>query len=93
MSEHTHDEHGHGHDHEGAHHHHHEIPENREQVVALLDYTFKHNTSHADELKKLAEKLKSLGNEAAAEKVSKAEELFCEGNGYLGEALELLKNS
>ena len=86
--EHTHD--SYEHDHEGAHNHQHKTPENKEQVKALLDYTYKHNTSHADELKKLSEKLKSLGNEDAAKKVDEAEEFFAKGNAALKEALDLL---
>ena len=83
MSEHTHE-----HDHE---HHHHDHPmENKEQIKALLDYNFKHNTSHADELTKLSDKLESLGYAEAAAKVSAAKELFSEGNKNLKEALELI---
>ena len=79
------------HDHEHHEHHHHDHPmENKEQVKALLDYNFKHNTSHADELDKLADKLESLGYAEAAAKVSAARELFSEGNKNLKEALELI---
>ena len=60
------------------------------QVKALLDYNYKHNTSHADELNKLADKLESLGYAEAAVKVSAAKELFSEGNKNLKEALELI---
>ena len=60
------------------------------QVKALLDYNYKHNTSHADELDKLADKLESLGYAEAAAKVSAAKELFSEGNKNLKEALELI---
>ncbi len=91
MSEH---EHHHDHDHHDHHdheHHHHDHPmENKEQVKALLDYNYKHNTSHADELDKLADKLESLGYAEAAAKVSAAKELFSEGNKNLKEALELI---
>ncbi len=89
--EHTHD-HEHE-DHEHGHHHHHETPENKEQVVALLDYTCKHNLAHADELPKLADKLKSLGHEDAAGKVTEAAGFFAQGNEALGEALKLLKGN
>ncbi|WP_022764743.1 zinc transporter [Butyrivibrio sp. XPD2006] len=79
------------HDHEHHEHHHHDHPmENKEQVKALLDYNYKHNTSHADELKKLSDKLESLGYAEAAAKVSAAKELFSEGNKNLKEALELI---
>ena len=66
-------------------------PQNREQAVALLDYNYKHNSSHADELEKLAKMLVSLENDAAASKVAAAKELFAKGNDALKEALELLK--
>ncbi|MBQ7615240.1 MAG: hypothetical protein IJU77_09350 [Butyrivibrio sp.] len=56
--EHTHD--SYEHDHEGAHNHQHKTPENKEQVKALLDYTYKHNTSHADELKSFPRSLRAL---------------------------------
>ena len=83
-------EHEHHHDHE---HHHHDHPmENKEQVKALLDYNYKHNTSHADELTKLADKLESLGFADAAARVSKAEKLFSEGNANLKAALDLISS-
>ena len=90
MSEHTHE-----HDHEHGHHehHHHDHPkENKEQVKALLDYNYKHNTSHADELTRLSEKLADLGYTEAAAKVSEAEKLFSEGNANLKAALDLIGN-
>ena len=89
--EHHHDHEHHDHDHHDHEHHHHDHPmENKEQVKALLDYNYKHNTSHADELDKLADKLESLGYAEAAVKVSAAKELFSEGNKNLKEALELI---
>ena len=66
--------------------------ENKEQIKALLDYNFKHNTSHADELTKLSEKLESLGYTEAAAKVSEAEKLFSEGNANLKAALDLISS-
>ena len=81
------------HDHDHHEHHHHDHPmENKEQVKALLDYNYKHNTSHADELTKLADKLESLGFADAAAKVSAAEKLFSEGNANLKAALDLISN-
>lgn len=64
--------------------------ENREQMKALLDYMYKHNRSHEDELAKMAEKLKSLGNETEASKVSEAQSYFAKGNELLSEALSKL---
>ncbi len=62
----------------------------KEQAVALLNYTYMHNTSHADELVKLADKLISLGHDDAAAKVSEARSSFEKGNALLSEALKLL---
>ncbi len=87
--EHTHAEHDH--DHEAAHDHHHAPMENKDQVLALLDYTLKHNLSHADELTRLADKLKGFGFAEAADKVTEAEGFFTNGNKCLEEALGLLK--
>ncbi len=61
--------------------------------MALLDYTLKHNQSHADELSKLSEKLKSLGHDECAAKVTEAAGYFGKGNELLDEALSLLRNS
>ncbi len=66
--------------------------ENKEQVTALLDYMYKHNRSHEDELVKMAEKLKSLGHEAESAKVSEAQSFFAKGNELLSEALAQLKS-
>lgn len=90
--EHTHDhEHeNHDHDHQHEHGHSHGTALNQDQVRALLDYNYKHNTSHADELAGLASKLESLGNKDAAAKVAEAKELFSQGNDALKQALELL---
>ena len=87
---HTHEDHPHeGHEHH--HHHDHPTPENKEQVMKLLDYMYKHNSSHEDELSKMADKLTEQGYEAQAQKVSEAKELFAKGNAALKEALEGLK--
>ena len=60
-------------------------------MLALLDYNYKHNTSHADELVKLADMLTGIGNADAADKVLAAKEFFSKGNDSLKEALDLLK--
>ncbi len=92
MSEHTHTyTHEHEHDHDGGHTHSHGPMENKEQMTALLDYMCKHNHSHEDELVKMAEKLRAMGLEAEAGKVSEAQSSFAKGNALLSEALELLK--
>ena len=85
-----HEHHDHEHEHHEHHHHDHGPMENMEQVKALLDYMYKHNRSHEDELAKMAEKLKCLGNEAEASKVSEAQSYFAKGNELLSEALSEL---
>ncbi len=78
------------HDHDSAHTHDHGPMASKEQAVALLNYTYMHNTSHADELVKLAEKLISFGHEDAAAKVEEARNSFEQGNTLLAEALKML---
>ena len=98
MSEHT---HTYTHDHEGGdsehtHDHHvhdHDIPGKRDQIIALLDYTVRHNRSHEDELSKLTDKLRSLGRDDAASKVEEAAGCFSRGNELLDDALKLLKEN
>ena len=51
----------------------------------------KHNASHADELKKIAEKLNENKNAEASRKVLAATDEYEKGNALLSEALELLK--
>jgi hypothetical protein len=77
--------------HEGHDHHHHPAPENKDQVKALLDYMFKHNSSHEDELEKMIAKLNEQGYDVQSQKVAEAKELFAKGNAALREALEGLK--
>lgn len=85
---HTHEDQPHeGHD----HHHEHVTPENKDQVMALLDYMFKHNTSHEDELGKMIAKLNEQGYTSQAQKVLEAKEMFSKGNAALRDALEGLK--
>ena len=79
----------HSHDHE--HSHEHAAPENKDQVSALLDYMFKHNSSHEDELSKMVAKFNEEGFTAQAQKVLEAKELFSKGNAALKDALEGLK--
>ena len=88
MSEHTHTySHDHKHDHHG---HEHDIPGNRDQIVALLDYTLRHNRSHEDELLRLKDKLRDIGEDKAATKVEEAAGCFSRGNELLEDALKLI---
>ena len=79
------------HEHEHTHSHEHAEVENKDQVTALLDYMFKHNSSHEDELEKMVAKLNEEGFTAQAQKVMEAKELFSKGNAALKDALEGLK--
>ena len=83
---HDHDHHAHDHD-----HHSHEVPGNRDQIEALLDYTVRHNRSHEDELSKLSDKLRGLGCDDAAAKVEEAAGYFDRGNELLEAALKLIR--
>lgn len=69
------------------HHHHHIAAESDGELKAFLQYMLKHNASHADELKSLAEKLKSSGSALAGEKALAALEQYKKGNALLEEAL------
>lgn len=91
---HTHNHvHHHDHDHSHAHHHDHDL--HHEQIdpndpqarnVALLTYMVAHNKAHADELRDLMGAL----DEHSAEHISKAVELFDQGNAELEHALNEL---
>ncbi len=91
-SEHTHD---HEHDHHGHEHHEHshDIPESRDKIVALLDYTLGHNRSHEDELLRLKDKLRDIGEDEAASRVEEAADSFSRGNELLDSALKLIKEN
>ena len=88
--EHTHSD-GTVHSHEHEHSHTHGLVENKDQIVALLDYMVKHNKSHEAELTKIIEKLGDLDKADAAELVESARKCFKEGNDLLLKAYELVK--
>ena len=83
--------HEHTHEHEHTHDHGHGPVENKDQIVALLDYMVKHNRSHEAELGKVIEKLSELDKKEAAGFVAKAQKSFAEGNELLLKAYELVK--
>ena len=92
--EHGNSAHGHAHDHahhDHEHHHSHEGADAMKETVALVGYMTRHNKEHAKELEELADKLKELGKEDAAEILEKGVARFEEGNQYLDLALELLE--
>lgn len=82
-----------GHDgHMGHHHHHLEAASaTKEEAVALLGYMVAHNEHHAEELTELAENMRSLGLEDAAEEIEGSVEDFKEGNLKLRSAFTLLQ--
>ena len=95
--EHTHNDgtvHSHAHTHEHEHDHEHEHShgpvENREQIVALLNYMCKHNEAHEAELTKIIEKLETLDESDAATSVKNAQEFFAKGNAALKEAFKCI---
>ena len=96
---HTHDgehmeghEHDHPHTHEGEHSHDHAHGISpKDELIALVRYMIDHNSAHADELVRLAEKAEGMGAKAADEKILEAVGAFRQGNAMLTEALALLK--
>lgn len=84
---HDHD-HSHAHHHDHSHDHDHELDPNDPHArnVALLTYMVSHNKAHADELRDLMGAL----DEHSAEHISKAVELFDQGNAELEHALNEL---
>lgn len=102
--EHGHEEehnHSHSHDHSEcapggcgscghSHEHAQEAPQG-DKMAALLDYMLKHNEHHAAELDQVAENLRKVGKEAAAEQIKKAVDEFQKGNLYLSLALSSVK--
>lgn len=97
-------EHGHEEEHEHTHGesgcagcksecdgHSHAVPDQQDQMTAVLDYMLKHNQHHAAELDQMAEKLQAAGKANAAEQIRKAVDEFQKGNLYLSLALSIVK--
>lgn len=82
------DEHAHQHDAGISHTHH--LPEDKQ--AALLNYMLQHNQSHAGELLQTAEKLAQEDQQAAADELRQAADLFAHGNEHLKKALSLVKD-
>ena len=89
------------HDHHHDHEHDHSRPHGHEHchggvatpadVKALLEYMTNHNVQHANELAEMGEKLRSLGQTEAADRIAQGVEAFSQANAKLAEALELVK--
>lgn len=62
------------------------------ELIALMRYMVNHNTAHANELAQLAEKLRAMGETAAAEQVLAAVSDFEKGNMRLSTVLAALNN-
>jgi len=90
--EHTH-EHVHGHEHTHEHSHQHGGFDSIEQAIALMTYMLDHNRHHAEELHQTCHKLEDMDYTSAAEKLGQALNCYNEGNNYLAEALEALKEA
>ena len=85
--------HNHDHEHGHCHEHGHECHCQHtpmEELAALMKYMVSHNTSHANELAQLAQKLKEAGNNAAFEQVMAAVSDFEKGNMRLSVVLASL---
>lgn len=63
------------------------------KLEALLDYTVKHNSEHAEELKELAQKAKELGKTAVYDGLIKGVAQITEANETLAMALKRLRES
>ncbi len=61
------------------------------KLDALLDYTIKHNSEHADELKSLALKAKELGKTAVYDELMRGVEQMNGANETLEVALKRLR--
>ena len=85
-----------GHDIHSQHHHHHHDLEvssaSREEAIALLGYMVAHNEHHTEELEELAETMRQLNLDAAAEEIENSLGDFREGKLKLRAAYALLKD-
>ena len=61
------------------------------KLDTLLDYTIKHNSEHAEELKNLAQKAKELGKTAVHEELIRGVEQMSRANEILAVALKRLR--
>lgn len=74
---------------EHSHEHSHNV-NSVEEIVALLKYMSKHNSSHTDELINISKEIKNI-NPAAYEKIACAIESYEKGNACLFKALSELE--
>ena len=61
------------------------------KLDTLLDYTIKHNSEHAEELKSLAQKAKELGKTAAYDELMRGVKQMNGANETLAAALKRLR--
>ena len=59
-----------------------------EEIVKMLEYMYKHNSSHLTELEELAKQIKTDGKELAYEKLESAISKYSEANILLKETLK-----
>ena len=63
------------------------------KLDTLLDYTIKHNSEHAEDLKSLAQKANELGKAAVYDELMRGVEQMNRANETLAVALERLRES
>jgi len=84
------------HGHEGAHCHDHGCAscaqcDSKDELLALLKYTYEHNRHHNAELLDMQKKLRALGLDAAAEQLGKSIDDYDKGDVRLAAILNSLK--
>ena len=61
------------------------------ELIALLEFNVAHNASHVSELSEIADRLKQVGRNEAADTLTQAIGRFSEGGELIKQALEGLK--
>ena len=63
----------------------------REEAIAVLNYMISHNTAHANELAKLADRIRAVGGASAYEQVLSAMSDYEKGNMRLTAVLSAIR--